>query len=206
MPEMSPLEFTKSARDGLRRIRAAAVDGEISAEEMQRLSDETNRKLALALLQKNPNRLKPEDQFPIIPHVENLNKYLLTLLPDTQRLNLVGNPMDQGFVSMVSDVFGSARMIDKYKHTPDSEKPTLVALLSTGAVALSIFSYLYDIPVYVAAVNKNRNQVVVPALPADRDITVIDDVVGSQAKLVQSKIRDVFNGNIQITNLLGRKS
>lgn len=205
MPEQSPLEMTKSARDGLRRIRAEAFSGRVSPEEMQSFSNETNRKLALALLEKNPSKLKPEDRSPSIPHSESLNNYLLSLFPDTEKLNLVGNPMDAGLVSMIENVFGSARQFDKYKHTPTSEKPTLVALLSTGAVALSIFSYLYDIPVYVAAVNRNRDQIVVPALPLDRDITVIDDVIGSQAKLVQNKIRDIFKGNVKISNLLGQK-
>ena len=195
--------ITVDTRGGLRRIRAAAVSGEITPEEMQQSAKELMDRYAKALLSINMKTLlKPRDQEQgSQTHVDELNEYVKNLLPNTKGLNLVGNPLDPTFPMMVCRVFAR----EGYAKKLETEKNDIYALLSTGAIALSVLSYVHEIPVYVAAVNEGRDRAVISSIKKSKEnARIIDDVVGNQVNVVRNAlIGKKQYENIRATDLNG---
>lgn len=178
------LQMTLAARDTLRRIRQAAVSGAISPNEMQYHAKETMDAFAKALLQlKKPEMLKPEDAE--VDHISHLNRYTNELFLEHEKLNTAGNPIGEDFVNMLITVFSRPTYPKKFDH----ENSGVVALLSTGALALAISSYLYDVSVFVAAVDKEKTRAVIADLDKEK-VVVVDDVVGRQVNVVGQELKN----------------
>jgi len=191
------LSEAKATRGALRRARDAAVRGKISPGEMQEISTQVLDKFAKALLEiKNSNLLKPKDIHPEISHVEVLNNYVASLLRNEQPLNLAGNPLDDSIVNSFYLVIPRLCLF-KVEGTE-----SMIALLSTGALAMAVFSYLHEVPLYVAAVDANRQNAILLNIPG-RNAVVVDDIVGAQAKLVGENLRS-GGKNVRVVNTLGR--
>lgn len=197
MPNQQSLEISLAARDAFRRIRGAAVSGRITPEEMQTHSENISNAFAKALLSlEKPELLKSEDKEAGINHIQNLNDYISDLLQDEPKLNLAGNPFNQESVAFLLTVLTREKMLAKYGH-PES---TIVTLLSTGALNLALLSYIHDLKIHYAAVNRERDVVVLPQIPENESVTVIDDVLGQQvratAKELESRGHKVTKKNI----------
>ncbi len=194
------LEMTTQTRDALRRIRSAAVDTLIDPEEMQKLSAETMRKFARALLSIEKSHLLHEEdrEQNSADHIAALNQYVERLLPKVERLNLTGINIDQEMIENLLLISTRPSYLKQFDH----KNNTLVTLLSTGAISLALTSYLFEVPIYVAAVDKNRSQVIRPKLP-ENPIVVTDDIVGQQARAVKNVL--VGQGKtVRLKNIIGQ--
>lgn len=192
------LEISLATRNAFRRIRNAVTTGKISIEEMQEYSEKVSNSFAKALLSlEKPALLKESDRESNINHVENLNAYVENLLKDEPRLNVAGNSFDNSSVTLLVQILTKETILKRYGH-PES---TIVALLSTGALNLALLSYIYDLKIMFAAVNRTRDQAFVPPLP-DGPITVIDDVLGKQALVTAEEISQQGH-KVKTKNILG---
>lgn len=210
MPEqLKPVEKVGDvARRALRRIRSAAVHGDIDAETMQTESKKVLHLFAKALLKLTHDRLlKDEDKKIDIDHVKNLNDYVQNLFPETKELHDAG-PEVLNWISLNSFAKNSTRdHLDKFKHAPDQD-PVFIALLSTGALGMAILSYIHNIDLYVAAISSDKSTIVLPELPTSKPIIIVDDIVKGQAEALETHIRDVKKNDpvpVRSYNLAGQR-
>jgi len=181
------LEITQSTTNALRRIRRAASEGQIDNEEMHKLASETVSKFAKALLVATNRRevLKPEDRENAESHIEHLNNYIASLLPDVQSLYSYGNPITEEMVNLIVTVLRTPMMLKKF-NAPEYE---ILTPLSRGAIMLSVLSYLHEIPLYFSAVNKQKTSAVISPIESDKRVEVLDDVLGDQAKVTVDQLQ-----------------
>jgi hypothetical protein len=193
------------ARQALRRIRGAVVGGGVTPREMQQESTQVLDRFASAMLQleNRSDLLRPEHQD--LDNVAELNQYVANLLTDVNPLSVHDCDIHSWLVDLMVRQLDSDRAIERrlggrgVAELKRGLEVPVVALLSTGAMALAGLSYVYNFPVLVAAVEMEGNQasqvVLSPEVPERASqVVVYDDVFGSQWRAVKDKLEQKLVG------------
>lgn len=190
-----------TARNALRVIRAAVATDNITQDKMQEYAQSVNSLFAKALLENQDKKLlrKEDESDDDKHHFEALNLYVNWLLEDIllddkgekiKGLNTAGNPINESGIVAILRVYPTTFK----KLLENCGDADIIVLLSTGALALSVMSYLNEIPLVFAAVNKEKTKAYIGRKTLDKKIIIVDDVPGRQVAVVTSHIRKILEG------------
>lgn len=207
--ELQLIKVTKETRQSFARIRSATVVNEISTSEMNNKSRELMHLYALFFIKHNNPALLKDSDLDNSQSAYDLdrfnNEYLSSIFPLTINNQRINETYLYPLYSLLHIIAftKNKKISDNYLlNNFKTETHEIFGLLSSAMFGLSLISYYFNLPVNAVAIDKGKKDVFF-LKPQKQYVTIVDDIIGSQAQRF-SNILKTQGYRTNIINILGQ--